>query len=360
MNKVWFQATQSPPLQWIRFYSMLPYLGENIEAPEFKVDDENVFWEAEMDKGNPDVAAHFEHIIESGYKVVIIQRVFRMAGLAIIDLLQQNGVKVITEIDDGLDLNISHPAYHHWVNNRGYEIAIEQLKMSNGIYVSTDYLKRQFQKYNANIAVISNTIDRKYIKHHYANAEILKIKNRVNDGKIKIVYMGSSSHDGDIESIYEPLLQFANDYSDFVEVELLGGCVNFAKRKDAIIKTPSKHNIHDYYTYLSEKSPHIGLAPLVKHDFNLCKSNLRFVEYSSLGAVTLASNIGDFKKPIADGVCFGFDNKNPNDFYKQLKNILEYGKLNIEKLGKNAKEYAEETYNTKAEASKLQHFIDNI
>lgn len=354
--KVWFQPTQNAALQWFRYYAMQKYLPETFHAPEFKQDIPDIFWERQMQDGDPSVAYHFEKIIDSGYKAVIIQRVFRPAGLAVIELLKHNNIKVYAEMDDGFELSPSHPAFVAFENTSAKDVAQEQARISDGIYTTTEYLKEQFLEYNKNVAVVPNAIDASFIKKPCCTAEVKRIQSR-KDGKIKIIYACSASHDGDIRAVYPELLQFAEEHKDVAEVELIGGVYNFIKRNDCIKKTPVSLKIFDYYDYLGETGFHIGIAPLVTNEFNLCKSNLRFLEYSALGGVTVAANMGEFKKPIADGHCIGASMYKKGDFYNALKKAVEHGKMELEQKGSLAKSYCERKFHIMDSAKALEKFI---
>lgn len=351
--KIWYQPTQNHALQWIRYYSMERFLPDNFHSPKFDHNDPDVFWEKSINEHHPDMVKHFENIIDKGYKAAIFQRIFTLAGVYVIDLLKRNGIRVFTEIDDSIELGSSHPMYNNFENSGAKDCCEEQLRLSDGIIVTTDSLKKEFETYNSNVEIIRNTLDARWMTKHCCNNEMKRKKS----DKIRIVYACSSTHNADIEAVYPYLLRLQEEFADKIEIILFGGVSAFADRKDGIIKKPASYKILDYYGALSDLGFHIGIAPLIEKQFNLAKSNLRFLEYSAMSAVTVASNIGDFKKPIADGHCFGASFGKKDDWYFALKRVIMLGKDELENLGYNAKAYSHNRYNTMDEANKLIKFV---
>lgn len=89
----------------------------------------------------------------------------------------------------------------------------------------------------------------------------------------------------------------------------------------------------------------IGLAPLQDNDFNLSKSQIKWLQYSSLSVPTIASNVGPYQE-IEDGVT-GLKVKAKGSQHDRWVKALE--KLIFDKeyriqLGKNAYKYVKEKY----------------
>lgn len=355
--KAWYQPTQNNGLQWIRFYSYKHYLPKWFDAPNFSVNNPLIFWEKflinDNEHENTEVIKYFERIIEEGYKAVMFQRLFTPAGLMFVEMLQSNGVKVFTEIDDGLELPKSHYAYRDFEDSVMKDVCIEQLEKSDGIVVSTNFLKQEFSKYNNNIEVVRNTIDRGFIRLNHEKNTKLKMQNK----KIKIVYACSSSHDGDIEAVYPYLLRIADEFKDTVEIMLLGGVNNFMDRHDAIVKKSLGVDILQYYDKLADEGFDIGIAPLVDNYFNYCKSNFRFIEYSALGVPTIANYIQDFKYCIDHDACIRADFARKDSWYNALKETIGMGKIKLNQMGDRVKSYSHLRFNSEKEAKKLKDFV---
>jgi glycosyltransferase involved in cell wall biosynthesis len=84
----------------------------------------------------------------------------------------------------------------------------------------------------------------------------------------------------------------------------------------------------------------IGMAPLVDNSFNRSKSNLRWLEYSSLGIPTVASNVGHFAQTIVNGKT-GLLADTPEDFTAALESLI----LDTKKRKAIAGEAKQEVFN---------------
>ena len=58
---------------------------------------------------------------------------------------------------------------------------------------------------------------------------------------------------------------------------------------------PKVHNYDEFQSVLSTLGWWVGLAPLSQNQFNLCKSNTKFVEYIQAGIPVIASNYGPYE-----------------------------------------------------------------
>jgi len=75
-------------------------------------------------------------------------------------------------------------------------------------------------------------------------------------------------------------------------------------------------NLFDYYNFLEGLD--IGLAPLTETPYNICRSDVKFIEYASRGVVPVVSDVGPYKKNTRHG-----DNAFRYESLESLKNILE-------------------------------------
>jgi tetratricopeptide (TPR) repeat protein len=75
-------------------------------------------------------------------------------------------------------------------------------------------------------------------------------------------------------------------------------------------------NLSDYYNFLDGLD--IGLAPLLATPYNVCRSDVKFIEYASRGVVPVVSDVGPYKKHARHGVnAFLFADA------ESLRNVLE-------------------------------------
>jgi len=207
-------------------------------------------------------------------------------------------VPILMEIDDNI---LSVPAYNpafaaYSPGNSIRGCAEKQLKISDGIIVSTPYLQEIYNEYNKNVYCIQNSIDWSLWG---------KLKNKPKSG-VRIGWAGGSAHTEDLEIIEKviPKILNANSTAKFVFVHGIAeflveleskyrGRIELVKQWTPIDKYPSKIASLDF---------DIALAPLVDSAFNRGKSNLRWLEAAALSIPCVASNVGHFADTIENGV----------------------------------------------------------
>lgn len=104
------------------------------------------------------------------------------------------GIKTVMDLDDYFDVGHHHPAYH-LVKNIGLDKKIlENIRSARNLMVTTSIFKDELSKYNKNIVVFPNTIDPE--EEQYKIKPVEKVDNR-----IRIGYLGGSSHKFDLECL---------------------------------------------------------------------------------------------------------------------------------------------------------------
>ncbi len=136
---------------------------------------------------------------------------------------------------------------------------------------------------------------------------------------VNIVWYGSNTHDGDLLQIVRPVLDIMDKYGLGVRFKFFGYCpYEFidatleagASKPGITIKDeykwameyiPAVDFVH-FHDVLSSMETHIGLCPLVEHEFNASKSNLKILEFGAVGAPCVVTDFGEYadRKAISD------------------------------------------------------------
>lgn len=219
------------------------------------------------------------------------------------------GKKVVVDMDDNyLDIRKSNPAYDVYAKLKGTRYFLGAfLELSDGLITSTEPLKETYAPLNYakpdhRIDVLPNCND--------VNDWKFPIK-KWEDGKIRIGYAGGTSHNDDLELIYEPIANILDKYPN-VLFEICG-----AFGKESImgvlkkIQSFSERDITDQVNFFAatpawEGFPKflcsfgwdIGLAPLIQDPFNDSKSHIKWFDYSMIGIPTIASHVYPYYKEI--------------------------------------------------------------
>lgn len=222
--------------------------------------------------------------------------------------LKLRNKKFVWTIDDDY---LSIPDWNGNVLTEDYKEFHEMcVGLADTIIVSTEALKSTFKR--KNVVVAPN------LAAQFINPNIEK-----KNGKIKILWQGSTTHKKDVEIIEPALLEILNKYSDKVEVVFWGDFPPnslYTKFAYSGLSVQPQTSILKYYQTLFDINPDIMLAPLVDCHFNRCKSNLRILDGWSCKAAVIASGVGEYNciNNSDDGLLC----TTSEDFYNSLEAVI--------------------------------------
>lgn len=250
-----------------------------------------------------------------------------------------------------------------------HELAMNQIRLSDGLIVSTPYLKERLEKFGKPVYVVENTID----SSRWRGSPSPRSR-RVNVG-----WVGGGTHFADLEIVKDAVFEILKTRKD-VQFTFLHGCPEFFKHKTDCswldtndpryqkafkcprcggipgIKWTHKWARIDKYPKWVEKARFdIGLAPLQDNAFNRAKSNLRWLEYSAQGIPTIASPIENFKKTIHNKVN-GLLASNTEEWVNQINSLVDDPIVRAS-IGKTARADVKAHWNPQLQAKK---YLDAI
>jgi glycosyltransferase involved in cell wall biosynthesis len=227
---------------------------------------------------------------------------------------QRHQKPFLMEIDDYIaDIPTNSEAYQQYkAGSTRFQVAMSQMRMSDGLIVSTPYLAEQYKEFcNKPIHVVPNSIDFNEWKG---------ITPKKHD-RIRIGWIGGGTHGPDLEMVAPVLEEVLNKYED-VWFYCIHGCPEIYKSWPKVYHTLKWAPINRYPRHLAAYGFDIGIAPLVDNNFNRGKSNLRWLEYSALKIPTVASALPDFTRAISSGHD-GFIANDLDDWRKYLELLIE-------------------------------------
>lgn len=199
------------------------------------------------------------------------------------------------------------PSYNQtWsrVTNELKTNSIEIMKMMDLISVSTQFLKDYLineLKIKVPIVVMQNSVA-KYLWGSKEKTPIIK-----NIKKPKVIYTGSPTHYSNKDKLYGDwdnnwkdwvIENVNNDKIDFV---IMGALPWFFKEIEDKIECIPWLNSYSYSNAVKDINADFGIIPLVQNDFNRAKSNLKMLEYSAAGIISIGSSFTDgTKSPYED------------------------------------------------------------
>jgi len=237
---------------------------------------------------------------------------------------------VIYEIDDNIfELEPTHVEYEQHFRSIPY---IKQLLDNSSIKVlcSSDLLRKSLARRFNKLQIFVFT-------NHLPLSLIPNPPQRKPKDKIRIGFAGTKSHCYDLAIIESALLRIANRYGNKVEIVLWGAATENLRACDQvlIIRTPVSY--WRYLQRLNDLEIDIGLIPLADNEFNRCKTDIKWVEYSALEIPAVISDIPVYHEAKSSGLGVMVSN-DPAAWYNAIVDLIE----NPEKrhsIGQAAREY---------------------
>ena len=233
----------------------------------------------------------------SAADVIVIQREFPLFWdeyEQILSLARQHGKPIVYEIDD---LLLEIPEIHPDRAIDFYTPAIlpilHAITSADLVTTTTPNLKKYLEKFNPNVYVLPNFLDDAYW-------ELRPYRPSSEQAQVVIGFMGSDTHLPDLESISQVFLQLAEQYRDRVGFRFWG-----CQPPAAILKLTQTewlpYQVFDYpkfASYFLQQDVDILIAPLVDSPFNLCKSNVKLLEYAAIATPGVYSRIDSYNSLI--------------------------------------------------------------
>ena len=172
------------------------------------------------------------------------------------------------------------------------------LSESNAIVTSTYSLRKEYLKYNNNIAVCLNHLP-KYI---WGDVEPRYLDYKKGD-KVKILWAGSQNHFRHPKMVSAPdggdfgdkLMNFIRKTVDEYDWNFMGALpIELEDLKDKIQFHPWV-NTWEYPKYVKSIGADMAIAPLEQSRFNNCKSNIKSLEFAACGMPGVYSNADPYK-----------------------------------------------------------------
>lgn len=233
--------------------------------------------------------------------VVVLQRDFP-ADLAsyeeILALAHRAGKPVILELDDLLfELPDDHPdrKTHHYT--KALLPILQALTEVDLVTVATPPLREYVLPYNKNVVVLPN----------YLNDDLWRLRTpsplATQKDAIVIGYMGGITHSTDLDMIVPVLLGLDERYPGKLQFRFWGmqPPEHLRPRPNVRWYRTDVTTYPDFAEMFQRQSADIFIAPLRDSLFNACKSPIKYLEYSALGAPGVFSRIDPYSSVITNG-----------------------------------------------------------
>jgi glycosyltransferase involved in cell wall biosynthesis len=260
--------------------------------------------------------------------VLVINRLGQPHVLEAVEAANRAGKMTVLEIDDDYwCINPTNPAYEYWSTPGELEGLTTVVRACRRVTVSTEPLKRVLERFHSDVRVLPNMIPDPYWPTE------AKPPNMTDE--LVIGWAGSPTHYEDLADVSRVLPQILDQYP---KVEVWFGGVypgHFPEHErlrylNAVDVEVYAHMLYDF---------DIGIAPLLDNRFNVAKSDLKLLEYSTIGLSVVVSRVIPYEKSVKPGETALFAS-NPKDWLRNLRRLIEDPPLRAQ-LGANARAWAE-------------------
>lgn len=248
--------------------------------------DQNLAWD-KLCVGYEDTSKEIQEFLRGmfrTYDVLIFQKIQHKEGVALLTKYREEypEVTVLAEVDDVIGfIGPSNPHIHKF--RALYQWSAEHCSIADGIITSTEALKKDMTKLNENIYVAPNCI-----APQRWTPKLQKNKTQ----KFRIGYVGAGAHDEDLIIAYKGLKPLLDANTGLSWTIRYGGYrPQWLKHHPRIDFKSVSWNLSEYPQRLADLKLDLAVAPLRDTYFNRCKSNLKWIEWSSLGIPLVASDV---------------------------------------------------------------------
>ncbi len=256
------------------------------------------------------------------------------------------GAKLIVDLDDNIwKIPLGNPVFWHYRQNDNLGALSYLVQEADWVITSTAPLSNYVNQFNKNVLVFKNCIDPKD----------WSLNKKKKNKKIRIGWVFSITHVGDIKSVDKALTEIMEEYKDKVEFVLMGGAKGLF---DFDYKFTDGVHYVDYIKKLEELNLDIAICPLDDNEFNQSKSNIKWMECSMAGAAVVASKVYPYEHTIKNGKT-GFVCGSKNQWKNALRKLIESKELRDE-IVKNARKDILENYNIEKEAKSYHQMLECI
>lgn len=248
--------------------------------------------------------------------IVVLQRGFpRVEGVEEMMAYAKSQHKpVIYETDDNLiDMPEGHPQKEYYDTHREHIIRVAS--QADMVTVSTPKLRDFFRRYNANVSVLPNLID----LNLWSSAPAPR-----TDARTSLVYMGTLTHEQDINLIAPALKHVLQKYQGRVALRFWG-YVPPALRHVPGVESVGRldNNYLNFVRDFRREAFDIALAPLAPTDFNRYKSHIKYLEYSACHIPGIYARLEPYFQTVRHGVNGLLAGSDPEEWIAALERLIE-------------------------------------
>ncbi|MBN2148045.1 MAG: glycosyltransferase, partial [Anaerolineales bacterium] len=278
--------------------------------------------------GNQSMDIHPEYVSQAD--AVLLQREFP-ENLEVYEqiLARARAEKkpVIYEIDDLLfELPENHLDYATHYYSPALFAMLRAVIEADLVTTSAAPLQEYLQAFNPKTVLLPNYLDDQLWK--LRTQEDLTGQAGAAENRVIIGYMGTNTHQPDLEIIAPLLAQLLDHYGERLRLRFWSAEPPQVLRSHPQVEwKPVKLSSYaEFAAYFSQQNCDLFVAPLIDTKFNRCKSAIKFLEYSALGIPGVYSRTAPYQAVIEDGQN-GFLADTEQEWKRRLAELIDSAEL---------------------------------
>lgn len=209
--------------------------------------------------------------------------------LRLVHQRRELGRPSVLEVNDWLPgVQPCNPVHANWSDARAWQLLTPLIRHCDAVQVSSPGLARRLKPLARHIQLVANQLP-----------HVPPLQPRPQ-GRLRVGWGGSAGHRDDIAFIAPALIQWLERHSH-VQLEVMADPAFLELFAAAPTEQFVFHPAGPVERYLQWlETLHIGLAPLLLNDYNLCRSDVKFLEYASRGVAPVLQRLPTYAS-VRDG-----------------------------------------------------------
>lgn len=275
-----------------------------------------------------------------GVNLVFIQRPFRKSDCDLLMFAKRLNIKVWIDYDDDiLNVQQDNPVYELYSKKETKDAVRFCTQNADAISVSTEALK--YLREDA--IVIPNSL----------NLDIFNLSEATHNSNV-VLWRGSHTHQKDLMTYRDEFIEISDELQcqmHFVGYKPWFIIEGLANKKWVSVQSL---DIIQFHAFLQGDRPKVVVVPLVDNVFNDCKSNIAWIEASMAGALTVAPDKPEWRRP-------GVFNYTGNESFKyQTMKAFKTSENKHKELLKLSQDDIKENFNLKTNNQRRLEIIERL
>jgi glycosyltransferase involved in cell wall biosynthesis len=237
--------------------------------------------------------------------IVIVDRLWRpdislalAAGL--LERVRSAGARLLYALDDDfLSLPVQPDA---GFTEEHRKVALFFLRHADGVWVTTPTLQARLAHLNPNMIVVSNALDERLLLRPVPPSSDSAFGAR----RTVIGCMGTHTHDADLQMVAPALRAITQHHHDQIIIQVVGTIrhndtwLALEGLNVRLVEPTPYENEYPLFMLWFAKHIHwdIAIAPLNDTPFTQCKSDIKFLDYSAIGAAGIFSQVPAYASTV--------------------------------------------------------------